>query len=92
MRPVAVCAGYSCDVLLILDAVSGKGMWRDFDGRWYVDSESECVHCCAERVEDVFGEDEGEWRVSADEGLADYGFRLGVFDGVLGDWFELVEV
>jgi hypothetical protein len=92
VKPVAVCAGYSYDVLLILDAVTGKGMWYDFDGRWYIDSESECVHCCAERVEGVFGEDEDEWEACANDFLADYGFRLGAFDEVLGDRYELVEV
>lgn len=92
VKPVAVYAGYSYNVLLILDAVTGKGMWCDLDARWYVDTESECANCCAERVEGVFGEDEEEWEAVAGERLGEYGFRLGAFDEVAGDRYELVEV
>lgn len=92
VNPVAVVADSSRSVLFIVDSISGKGMWLEVDGSWYLDTESECVEDVAERVEGVFGEDEEEWRAVADEKLAGYGFRLGVCGGVLGDRFELVDI
>lgn len=92
VHPVAVVADSSRSVLFIVDSISGKGMWLEVDGCWYLDTESECVGDVAERIEGVFGEDEEEWRAVADEKLAEYGFRLGVSDGVLGDGFELEDI
>ena len=91
VKPVAVYAGHSYDTLLIIDAISGKGMWYGFDAQWYVDTEYDYRNHNAERIEGVFGDDEGEWVAAANDKLGDYGLKLGVFDEVSGDRYELVE-
>lgn len=52
--------------------------------------DTECVNYDAEKIEGVYGEDEDEWE--ANKLLADYGFKLGVFDEEAGDRYDLVEV
>lgn len=92
VNPVAVVADSSRSVLFIVDSISGKGMWLEVDGCWYLDTESARVEDVAECIEGVVGEDAAEWRAVADERLAEYGFRLGECDGVSGDRFELVDI
>lgn len=91
VKPVAVYADQSYDTLLIVDANTGKGMWYGFDAQWYIDTEYDYSDHNAEHVEGVFGADEEEWESVANELLESYGLKLGVFDEVSGDRYELVE-
>ena len=46
----------------------------------------------ADKIEDVYGEDNEEWEAAANAKLAEYGFKLGDFDEKAGDRYTLVEV
>lgn len=91
VKPVAVYADRSYNTLLIVDANTGKGMWYGFDAQWYIDTEYDYSGHNAEHVEGVFGANEDEWVAAANEKLEWYGLKLGVFDEVSGDRYELVE-
>ena len=91
VKPVAVYADQSYDTLLIIDSNTGKGMWYGFDAQWYIDTECDYSDHNAEHVEGVFGADEDEWAAAANDKLGDYGLRLGAFDEVSSDRYELVE-
>lgn len=71
VTPMVVFGLGDSSTIFITDA-AGRGLWLDCDLDWRVD---------AERIEGIFGADEEEWETSANEKLADYGFRLGDLDG-----------
>lgn len=89
VKPVAVYADHSYDTLLIIDAISGKGMWYGFGAQWFINTKSD--YSDPERIEGIFGADEDEWVSAANEKLEWYGLKLGAFDEVAGDRYELVE-
>lgn len=92
VKPIAICQSDACDTLLIADANTGKGIWIGYDIDWHIDPECGNLNYDAEKIEGVYGEDEEEWEAAANKLLADYGFKLGVFDEEAGDRYELVEV
>ena len=96
VRPVAVRGDMNWSSLYIADDGTGYGMWQqDGDDRWFIDiapvSGYDLWHDPdALKITGIYGLDGGEWEAAADERLADYGFRLGAFDEVKGDRYELV--
>lgn len=85
--------------LIFADDITGFGMWRQTgDDTWYLDlwvDDDYDLYCDvdAERVTGICGAVCGlDWQVSANDYLADYGFKLGQFDVVKGDRYELVEL
>jgi len=92
VQPVAVYGSDTYDTLLIVDARTGNGIWMGANpSQWLINLGRGDSHSDAERVEDIYGEDEDEWEATADSRLAAYGFRLGEFDEKAGDRWELVE-
>lgn len=90
VQPVAVYGSDAYDTLLIIDARTGNGIWMgENTSQWLIDLGRADSHSDAERVEDIYGEDEDEWEATADRRLAAYGFRLGDLDGE--DRYTLVE-
>lgn len=89
VKPIAICQSDACDTLLIADANTGKGICMGYDLDWQIDPENGDLD--AEKIEGVYGEDEEEWEAAANKLLADYGFKLWVFDEEAGDRYELVE-
>lgn len=76
-----VVPGYDGDFSILRFADENDyAMWLANDGQWLVDSEKG-DYGYSERIEGVFGSDDEEWEDSANGRLADYGFRLGDFDG-----------
>lgn len=65
---------------IFITYITGRGLWLDCDFGWSIDAEEGDIDD-AERIEGIFGADEEEWEASANEKLADYGFRLGDLDG-----------
>ena len=85
--------------LIFVDNITGFGMWRQIgDDTWYfdlwVDGDYDLYHDVdAERITGICGAVCGlDWEASANEFLADYGLKLGRFDVVKGDRYELVEI
>lgn len=85
--------------LIFADNVTGLGMWQQTgDDTWYFDpwvgDDYDLYHDVdAERVTGICGAVCGlDWEASANDYLADYGFKLGRFDVVKGDRYELVEL
>lgn len=91
VKPIAICQSDACDTLLIADANTGRGIWMGYELDWQIDPEDGNLNHDAEKIEDVYGEDEDEWEAAANKLLADYGFKLGAFDEEVGDRYELVE-
>lgn len=92
VQPIAVYGSDAFDTLLIVDAITGNGIWMGADSsQWLINLGRADSYSDAERVEDVYGDDEDEWEATADRRLATYGFRLGEFDEEAGDRWELVE-
>lgn len=79
VTPMAVPGLGDFSTIFITDA-AGRGLWLDCDPDWCIDTEEGDIND-AERIEGVSGADEEEWEASANEKLADYGFRLGDLDG-----------
>lgn len=79
VTPMAVFGLGDLSTIFITD-VTGRGLWLDGGLDWRIDAEEGDVED-AERIEGIFGSDEEEWEASANEKLADYGFRLGDLDG-----------
>lgn len=79
VTPMAVFRLGDLSTIFITD-VTGRGLRLDCDLDWCVDAEEGDIDD-AERIEGIFGADEEEWEASANEKLADYGFRLGDLDG-----------
>ena len=85
--------------LIFADDITGFGMWRQTgDDDWYLDlwvDDDYDLYCDpdAERITGICGAVCGlDWEASANDFLADYGFKLGRFDVVKGDRYELVEL
>ena len=87
VTPMAVFGLGDFSTIFITDA-AGRGLWLDCDLDWRIDAEEGDIDD-AERIEGVFGADEEEWEASANEKLADYGFRLGDLDG---DRYSLISL
>ncbi|WAX06289.1 hypothetical protein BD811P1_00001 [Bifidobacterium phage BD811P1] len=81
--------GYGDFSTVFITDADGRGLWLDCDLEWRVDAEEGDVDD-AERIEGIFGADEDEWEASANEKLADYGFRLGGLDKEHGDRYFLI--
>lgn len=79
VTPMAAFGFGDLSTIFITDA-AGRGLWLDCDSDWRIDAEEGDIDD-AERIEGIFGADEEEWEASANEKLADYGFRLGDLDG-----------
>lgn len=79
VTPMAVFGDGDFSTIFITDA-NYRGLWLNGDLEWLIDAKEGDIDD-AERIEGIFGADEGEWEASANEKLADYGFRLGPFDG-----------
>ncbi|UVX34644.1 MAG: hypothetical protein [Namikivirus tsukuho] len=79
VTPMAVFGVGDFSTIFITDA-AGRGLWLDCDLDWCIDAEEGNIND-AERIDGIFGADEEEWEASANEKLADYGFRLGDLDG-----------
>lgn len=85
--------------LIFADNITGFGMWQQTgDDTWYfdpwVDGDYD-LYCDldAERVTGICGSVCGlEWEASANDYLAEYGFKLGRFDTAKGDRYKLVEL
>lgn len=85
--------------LIFADNITGFGMWQQTgDDAWYFDlwvndDYKLCRDPDAERITGICGAVCGlDWEASANDFLADYGFKLGRFDAVKGDRYELVEL
>lgn len=85
--------------LIFADNITGFGMWQQTgDDTWYfdlwVDDDYKLCRCPdAERITGICGAVCGlDWEASANDFLADYGFKLGRFDVAKGDRYELVEL
>jgi len=96
VRPVAVKGDVDWSSLYIVDDVTGYGMWQqDGDDRWFIDiapvgGYDLWCDLDALKITGIYGSDGGGWESCVNDFLADYGFRLGRFDGVRGDRYELV--
>jgi hypothetical protein len=96
VRPVAVKGDVDWSSLYVADDGTGYGMWQqDGDDRWFIDvvpvNGYDLWHDSnALKITGVYGLDGDDWEACANDFLADYGFRLGRFDEVKGDRFELV--
>lgn len=88
VTPMAVFGYGDFGTVLITDA-DYRGLWLNEDLDWLIDVKEGDVDD-AECIEGVFGADEDEWEASANEKLADYGFRLGDLDREHGDRYFLV--
>lgn len=85
--------------LIFADNITGFGMWQQTgDDTWYFDlwvDDDYDLYCDvdAERITGICGAVCGlDWEASANDYLADYGFKLGQFDMIKGDRYELVEL
>lgn len=79
VTPMAVFGYGDFSTIFITDA-HYRGLWLNGDLDWLIDVKEGDIDD-AERIEGIFGADEDEWEASANEKLADYGFRLGPLDG-----------
>lgn len=91
IKPIVIEQSDACDVLLLADATTGKGIWMGSDLEWQIDPEYGDLDTDADKIEDVYGADEDEWEAAANAKLAEYGLKLGAFDEKAGDRYELVE-
>ena len=85
--------------LIFADNITGFGMWQQTgDDTWYFDplvGGDYDLYCDpdTERITGICGAVCGlDWEASANDYLADYGFRLGRFDVAKGGRYELVEL
>ena len=94
VQPVAVYGSDTYDTLLIVDARTGNGIWMGANpSQWLINLGRGDSHSDAERVEDIYGEDEDEWDATADSRLAAYGFRLGEYhDTDDGGYYDLLRI
>ena len=96
VKPVAVKGAMDWSSLIIADDETGYGMWRqDGDDRWFIDIAPVSGYDLwrdpnALKITGIYGLDEDDWEICANDFLSDYGFELGRFDGVKGDRYELV--
>lgn len=96
VKPVAIRGDMDWTSLYIADDITGYGMWQqDGDYSWYIDiapvNGYELWHDSdAVKLTGVYGLDEADWKRAVNEFLADYDFKLGRFDEVKGDRYELV--
>lgn len=88
VTPMAVFGYGDFSTIFITDAAY-RGLWLNGDLDWLVDAKEGDIDD-AERIEGIFGADEEEWEASANEKLADYGFRLGDLDKDHGGRYFLV--
>lgn len=88
VTPMAVFGRGDFSIIYITDS-DDRGLWLDCNRDWKVDVEEGDIHD-AEAIEGIFGADDEEWEAVANERLAEYGFKLGRFDEVKGDRYELV--
>lgn len=79
VTPMAVFGHGDFSTIFITDA-NYRGLWLNGDLDWLIDVKEGDIDD-AERIEGIFGADEDEWKASANEKLADYGFRLGPLNG-----------
>jgi hypothetical protein len=79
VTPMTVFGRGDFTTVFVTDA-DGRGLWLDCDLDWRVNAEEGDISD-AERIDGIFGADDEEWEASANEKLADYGFRLGDLDG-----------
>lgn len=69
IKPIVIEQSDACDVLLLADANTGKGIWMGYDLEWQIDPEYGDLDTDADKIEDVYG---------AGVELADYAqYRLG---------------
>jgi hypothetical protein len=85
VTPMAVFGLGDFSTVYITDA-SDRGLWLDCDLDWCIDAEEGNIDD-DERIDGIFGADEEECEASANEKLADYGFRLG---DLAGDRYFLI--
>lgn len=96
VKPVAVVGDVDWSSLYVADDVTGHGMWQqDGDDSWYIDiapvNGYDLWHDPdALKLSGIYGLDVADWEQAANDFLADYGFKLGRFDDVRGDRYELV--
>lgn len=88
VTPMTVFGYGDFSTIFITDAAY-RGLWLNRDLDWLIDVKEGDIDD-AERIEGIFGADEDEWEASANEKLADYGFRLGDLDKEHGDRYFLV--
>lgn len=88
VTPTAVFGYGDFNTIFITDAAY-RGLWLNGDLDWLIDIKEGDIDD-AERIEGIFGADEEEWEASANEKLADYGFRLGDLDKEHGNRYFLV--
>lgn len=86
VTPMAVFDLGDLSTIYITDS-EGRGLRLD----WNIDVKEGDVYD-AESLDEIFGSDEKEWETSANEELADYGFRLGDFDEEQGGRYSLVSL
>lgn len=86
--PTAVFDADSTSTLYIVDETD-RALWLTVDGQWLVDRKHG-DYKYAERIDGITGADDEEWEASANDGLSDYGFRLGDFDEGSQDRYALI--
>lgn len=90
VTPMAVFGRGDFSTIYITDS-DYRGLWLDCNCDWKVDVKEGDIYD-AETIEGVFGGNVEEWEASANEKLADYGFRLGGFDEACQDRYFLVSL
>lgn len=80
VMPIAIKPNDSWDSLLIVDAKTGKGIWRDRNLRWRINLEDDDPTRTAEEITGIRGATVEEWEDAANAKLAEFGFRLGALD------------
>lgn len=57
IKPIVIEQSDACDVLLLADATTGKGIWMGSDLEWQIDPEYGDLDTDADKIEDVYGAD-----------------------------------
>ncbi len=90
VTPMAVFGRGDFSTIYITDS-DDRGLWLDCNRDWKIDVDEGDIYD-AETIEGIFGADDKEWEASANEKLAEYGFRLGDLDEDRQDRYFLVSL
>lgn len=80
VMPIAIKPSDSWDSLLIVDAKTQQGIWRDSNLRWRINLADDDPTRAAEEITGIYGATVEEWEDVANVKLAEFGFRLGALD------------
>lgn len=80
VMPITIKPSDSWDSLLIIDAKTQQGIWRDSDLRWRINLADDDPTRAAEEITGIYGATVEEWEDAANVKLAEFGFKLGALD------------